>query len=161
MLLTAFKGNYNTSKLLLDGLQGDYIYKKLLTNSFTACEREIVEAIAAYQPEHVISFGQKPMVNSLYIEPAASNNGEIMKSTFNISALINSLSAYGIPYKVSKNPSNYLCNHAYYHGLQYIEKNGLNIKMIFIHVPDRKRFENMDAVAAWLHDFCRDRLCDY
>lgn len=161
MLLTAFKGKYNTSKMLLDGVDGSHIHRKLLTNSFAACEREIVEAIAAYQPEHVISFGQKPMVNSLYIEPAASNNGEIMKSTFNISALINSLSVYGIPYKVSENPSNYLCNHAYYHGLQYIEKNGLNTKMIFIHVPDRKRFENMDAVAAWLHDFCRDRLCDY
>lgn len=158
MLLTAFKGNNNASKILLDGVNCSNIHKKLLTNSFTACEREITEAIAAYQPEHVISFGQKPMVNSLYIEPTASNNGEFVESTFNISALINSLSAYGIPYKVSENPSNYLCNHAYYHGLQYIEKNGLNTKMIFIHVPDRKRFENMDTVAAWLHDFCRDRL---
>lgn len=58
----------------------------LLTNSFPACEREIME------------------------------------SAFSISALKDSLSAYGIPFEVSDNPSNYLCNHAYYHGLQYIEK---------------------------------------
>lgn len=94
----------------------------LLTNSFPACEREIME------------------------------------SAFSISALKDSLSAYGIPFEVSDNPSNYLCNHAYYHGLQYIVKNRLHTKMVFIHVTGRKRFENMDAVVAWLHDFCGDRL---
>lgn len=60
MLLTAFRGKYNTSQLLLDGIHGDQIRKILLTNSFAACEREIREAIAASRPEYVISFGQKP-----------------------------------------------------------------------------------------------------
>lgn len=158
MLLTAFKGNNNTSKILLDSVYGDHIHKKLLTNSFPACEREIIEAIAAYRPDHVISFGQKPLIDRLYIEPVACSNGEILESAFSISALKDSLSAYGIPFEVSDNPSNYLCNHAYYHGLQYIEKNRLHTKMVFIHVPGRKCFENMDAVVAWLHDFCGDRL---
>lgn len=26
--------------------------------------------------------------------------------------------------------------------------------MIFIHVPDIKRFQNMDSVISWLNDFC-------
>lgn len=41
MLLTAFKGKYNTSKMLLDGIHGDQIHKILLTNSFAVCEQQI------------------------------------------------------------------------------------------------------------------------
>lgn len=45
ILLTAFKGNNNSSKILLDSISGDNIRKKLLTNSFDACEQEIIESI--------------------------------------------------------------------------------------------------------------------
>lgn len=158
MLLTAFKGKYNTSKMLLDGAHGDQIHKLLLTNSFAACEREIREAIAACRPKYVISFGQKPLVDRLCIEPVACCQGDVICSSFDISLLEASLTAYGIPYIISETPSNYLCNHAYYYGLRYIAENKMDTKMIFIHVPDHRNFGNLEAVAAWLQDFCGDRL---
>lgn len=158
MLLTAFKGKFNTSQLLLDGIHGDQIRKILLTNSFNACEREIREAIAACRPKHIISFGQKPLIDRLCIEPVACCQGDVICTSFAISLVEASLTAHGIPYIISENPSNYLCNHAYYHGLRYIAENELDTKMIFIHVPGRKNFRNLDKVAEWLLDFCRDRL---
>ncbi len=48
MLLTAFKGKYNTSKMLLDGVHGNQIHKILLTNSFAVCEQQIREAVATW-----------------------------------------------------------------------------------------------------------------
>lgn len=158
MLLTAFKGTYNTSKMLLDGIHGGQIHKILLTNSFAACEREIREAIAACRPKYVISFGQKPLIDRLYIEPVACCQGSVIHSPFDISLLEVSLTAHDIRYKISETPSNYLCNHVYFHGLRYIAENEMDTKMIFIHVPNHRNFGNMEAVAAWLLDFCVDRL---
>ena len=154
ILLTAFKGNNNSSKILLDSISGDNIRKKLLTNSFDACEQEIVEAISIFQPEYVISFGRKPVINRLYIEPAACNECDCIRTNFDISVLEKSLSKHDLPYKVSSKLSNYLCNHAYYCGLRYIEKNTAETKMIFIHIPDMKNIQNMDSVISWLNDFC-------
>ena len=48
ILLTAFKGNNNSSKILLDSISSDNIRKKLLTNSFDACEQEIIDAISIF-----------------------------------------------------------------------------------------------------------------
>ena len=48
ILLTAFKGNNNSSKILLDSISGDNIRKKLLTNSFDICEQEIIDAISIF-----------------------------------------------------------------------------------------------------------------
>lgn len=154
ILLTAFKGNNNSSKILLDGISGDNIRKKLLTNNFDTCEQEIIEAISIFQPEYVISFGRKPIINRLYIEPVAGNEYNCIRTNFDISALEKSLSEHDLPYKVSSKLSNYLCNHVYYCGLRYIEKNTAETKMIFIHIPDMKNIQNMDSIIAWLNDFC-------
>ena len=53
ILFTVFKGNNNSSKMLLDCVSGDAIKKKLLTNSFDACEQEKLEAISVFQPKYV------------------------------------------------------------------------------------------------------------
>lgn len=154
ILLTAFKGNNNSSKILLDGIIGDKIKTKLLTNSFDACRREIIDAISVYRPDYVISFGRKPVINRLYIEPEACNEGCCIRTNFDIPLLTDSLTEHGLPFKVSSKPGNYLCNHVYWHGLNYIGKIMAETKMIFIHVPDIKRFQNIDSVSSWLNDFC-------
>lgn len=154
ILLTGFKGNNNSSKILLDAINCDNVNKKLLTNTFASCEREIIDAISLLQPKFVISFGRKPVINRLYIEPIACNNDEFIRSTFDVSILEQSLAEHDLKYRLSANPSHYLCNHAYYAGLNYIEKNKLETKMIFIHVPDMKNIQDMELLVSWLIDLC-------
>ena len=50
-------------------------------------EQEIIEAISIFQPEYVISFGRKPVINRIYIEPAACNECDCIRTNFDISAL--------------------------------------------------------------------------
>ncbi len=158
ILLTAFKGRNNASRTLLDRVGGQHIAKALLTNSFDACKQELIESISSCHPKYVISLGRKPVINRLYIETTACNENFCIKTGFDLSLLQDSLKRYGIPFKISLKPSNFLCNHVYYYGLNYIEKNTPKTKMIFIHVPDMKRFQNIDSVVFWLNNFCGELL---
>lgn len=151
ILLTAFKGNTNSSKNLLDRIQSNRVKKLLLTNSFESCEKEIVMAISELMPEYIISFGQKPNSNRLYIETTAHRNDEKLETIFDITKLQASLKVASIPYEVSNNAGNYLCNHVYFNGLEHIKRNTINTKIIFIQVPSIKTFKNIDVVSEWLN----------
>lgn len=154
VLLTAFRGDNNASKLLLDKVNGGNITKKLLTNSFDGCEREILRYISVYNPEYIISFGRKPLINKLYIETSACCDDLCISTNFDISFLIKSLQGVNLPFKMSDKAGNYLCNYVYYKGLEFLKQSNSKARMIFIHVPDVKRFQNIDVVASWLNDFC-------
>lgn len=154
VLLTAFKGNNNSSKLLLDKVNSGNITKKLLTNSFDGCERELLRYISIYNPEYIISFGRKPLIDKLYIETAACCDNLYISTNFDISFLKKSLQGMNLPFKLSDKAGNYLCNYVYYKGLEFLKQSNSKAKMIFIHVPDVKRFQNIDVVASWLNDFC-------
>lgn len=154
VLLTAFKGNNNSSKLLLDKVNSGNITKKLLTNSFDGCERELLRYISIYNPEYIISFGRKPLIDKLYIETAACCDNLCISTNFDISFLKKSLQGMNLPFELSDKAGNYLCNYVYYKGLEFLKQSNSKAKMIFIHVPDVKRFQNIDVVASWLNDFC-------
>lgn len=144
ILLTAFKGNNNSSKLLLDKVNGENITKKLLTNSFAGCERELLRYISIYNPEYIISFGQKPLINKLYIETSACCDDLCISTNFDISFLKKSLQGADLSFAFSDKAGNYLCNYVYYKGLEFLKQSNSKAKMIFIHVPDMKRFQNVD-----------------
>lgn len=154
VLLTAFKGNNNSSKLLLDKVNGGNITKKLLTNSFDGCEREILQYISVCNPKYIISFGRKPLINKLYIETLACCEDLCISTNFDISFLKKSLEGVDLPFKLSDKAGDYLCNYVYFKGLEFLKQSNSKAKMIFIHVPDMKRFQNIDKVASWLNDFC-------
>ena len=154
VMLTAFKGNNNSSKLLLDKVNSGNITKKLLTNSFDGCERELLRYINIYNPEYIISFGRKPLINKLYIETSACCDDLCISTNFDISFLKKSLQGADLSFAFSDKAGNYLCNYVYYKGLEFLKQSNSKAKMIFIHVPDMKRFQNLDVVALWLNDFC-------
>ena len=151
LLLTAFKGNYNSSKVLLDYITSSNCNKLLLTNSFTTCEKEITRAIIKQKPKYILSFGQKPNTDKLNIETTACRNGIILNTDFDVVSLEQSLKTSEIPYRLSNNAGNYLCNHVYFSGLYIIKQQALNTKMIFIHVPIMKDFSIIDIVSKWLN----------
>lgn len=160
VLLTAFKGKGNSSKLLLDKISGKNITKKFLTNSFDACEREIMRYISEDSPEYIISFGRKPLINRLCVETAACHDGLRIGTNFDISFLKAVFARYEIPFEVSDNAGNYLCNHVYYKGLEILKQSMSESKMIFIHVPDMKRFQNIDIVASCLSELCEELVAE-
>lgn len=47
----------------------------------------------------------------------------------------------------------YLCNNAYFEGLNYIKNNKLKTKMIFIHIPSLKDKYDFNKLALTLSEF--------
>ena len=143
-LFTAFRGETNSSKLLLDNIT--HTNKILLTNSFDKSSKQLIDAIDKTNPSQIISFGQKPKSNCLCIETVARKDIAI-KTDFNIKEITEIFENNNVGYVFSENAGSYLCNHVYYEGLNYIKRNKLQTKMVFIHLPSIKQFSKIDVVS--------------
>ena len=58
-----------------------------------------------------------------------------------------------IDFILSKDAGSYLCNNIYFEGLDFINKNNLKIKMIFIHIPSKNEAYDFDKLAKYLSNF--------
>lgn len=128
ILYTAFKGNNNSSKILLDNIiSNNRLY---LTNSFKTSVAELQKELNNNY-DLVISFGQAPLdIDTIKIETTAKD----YITSYNYNNLYNLLNNdYNVV--ISNDAGNYLCNNIYYNGLMYINDNKLKTKMIFIHIP--------------------------
>lgn len=150
ILMTAFAGERNSSRILIESLCIAEINTLILKNDFSLCADQLVSAVSNQLPDTILSFGQKPHSNRLYIETQAKSDREILKTSYDISMIEESLASNKIKYKLSNDAGNYLCNHIYFTGLKYIKTNGLKTKMLFIHTPDMKNFAEFDKVLLWL-----------
>jgi pyroglutamyl-peptidase len=141
VLFTGFNGKTNSSKILLNNLNKNIgINYLFLENDFEISKRQLIDKLKENKYDIIFSFGQKPVIKSIYIEKVAKNKLERIETNYNHIGLKNYLEKY-YKIKISENAGNYLCNNIYYNGLKYISDNKLNIKMIFIHIPYLK---NMD-----------------
>ena len=129
-----------------------------MKNSFNTCERQIIEAIDTYKPDRILSFGQKPHSNRLYIETSARRDDTVLHSNWDVSALEVSLKAKQIKYKLSDDAGNYLCNHVFYTGLDFIKQQSLDTKMIFIHVPSTEFVYHATTLMATQHILSSGKL---
>ena len=128
ILYTAFKGNNNSSKILLDNIiSNNRLY---LTNSFKTSVAELQKELNNNY-DLVISFGQAPLdIDTIKIETTAKD----YITSYNYNNLYNLLNNdYNVV--ISNDAGNYLCNNIYYNGIMYINDNKLKTKMIFIHIP--------------------------
>lgn len=159
ILITSFKGKNNSSKLLLDKIKTYKSVDKLeLTNSFKTSEKELTKKLKNNY-KYVISFGQKSLVNKVYIELKAKKDNIVLDTNFSIKEMEKLFKENNINFLVSKNAGNYLCNNIYYEGLKYIEENDLKTKMIFIHVPSTNQNYDLDKLAQVISRFL-DLLCE-
>ena len=150
ILLTAFSGKTNSSKLLIDSIDTDC--KLFLTNSFLSSGKQIIDTIKTIRPDFILAFGQKPKSNCIYIETQAHREN-ILQTNFDVAQLSESLSKNNISSELSDNAGNYLCNYVYYEGLKYITQDRLDTKMVFIHVPSMKEFINFGEMKFWLAEY--------
>ena len=159
ILITSFKGKNNSSKLLLDKIKTYKSVDKLeLTNSFKTSEKELTKKLKNNY-KYVISLGQKPLVNKVYIERKAKKDNIVLDTNFSIKEMEKLFKENNINFLVSKNAGNYLCNNIYYEGLKYIKENDLKTKMIFIHVPSANQNYDLDKLAQVISRFL-DLLCE-
>lgn len=147
ILITSFKGKNNSSNVLLKTIRTHNCVDKMeLTNSFQTSEKEMKKCLNNNY-RYVISFGQKPLTNEVFIELVANKNNNSFKTNFPYKQLETILHANKINFSISNDAGTYLCNNIYYEGLNYIKQNNLDTKMIFVHIPSINDSFDFDQLA--------------
>lgn len=129
VLYTGFKGRNNSSYQLLSEISGE---KQFLTNSFEGLKRDIMNISDTY--DFVIMFGlDTSLKDTVRIELVAEYEGRIETTRADYAAICRCLEENDIQCIVSENPTQYLCNAAYYYMLHKTDGNA-----VFIHIPSLK-----------------------
>ena len=144
-------------KALPDNIDGIEVVKLQITTVFKKSAKKLFENIDSVKPDVVICVGQAGGRYEFSVERVAINidDGRIPDndgyqpvdspvfedgenayfSTLPIKAIVEEVKKVGIPSAVSNTAGTYVCNHIMYSLLYYLNKNNLNIKGGFIHVP--------------------------
>ncbi len=148
ILVSGFRGDTNSAKLVLDRIESKYSLEKLyLENSFNISKNQLESRLKNQSYDLIIAFGQKPNTKSIYLEQKACFNKDEFANDYDYGNLKKLLNSNGFTVKISNNAGNYLCNHIFYRGLQIIDNSKLNTKMIFIHIPSIKNISNIDYLS--------------
>lgn len=154
ILFTGFMGNDNSAKVIVEKIQANCIIEKIyLENDFKACEMQLLDKIKTTKYDLIFAFGQKPVIKAIYIETIGSNASGGYSTSFDYCDLADFLKNKGFKVTISKNAGNYLCNHIYNCGLDYIENNQLTTEMIFIHTPYLKNIDDVDYLSKVFSEF--------
>ena len=134
ILYVGFKGRNNSSEILVRSLPGQHI---LLTNSYAGLKRDIDKISTEH--EEVYLFGaDKSLSDSFRIERYAEKKGRRLVTVLDSNRLAERLSVSGIKSTISKDPTHYLCNEAYWHLLEKYRG-----RAVLIHIPTIKHFCNI------------------
>lgn len=148
ILVAGFKGNNNSSKILLDNLTNN-IDKLYLENDKEESVNQLLNIAAIY--DIILLFGQKPVLkNKISVERKATLNGNTICSHFDFENIKNFFDKK-YPLKFSENAGTSYCNHLYYHGLK--EFSGSKNKIVFIHVPMLKNIDDMTSLVSIIESY--------
>lgn len=148
ILYTAFNGQDNSSKILLDKITTESKDKLYLRNSFDTSVKQLINKLKNY--ELIISFGQAPLdKDTVKIEVVGKKEKDLYKTDFNYSKIKEDIEKTGFKVYISEDAGNFLCNNLYYNGLKFIKENNINCKMIFIHIPKIEDISNIELLAKY------------
>ncbi|WP_438315470.1 pyroglutamyl-peptidase I [Sporosarcina sp. FA9] len=160
----------------LDGLTiGDYIiHSEVLSVDFNASGDELLAHIKQLQPDAVISLGlaggrfkmtperiainfkdgeRDNVGNNPVDEPIHMNGEPAYLSTLPIRAMVNHLTANGLPAEISNSAGTYLCNNVMYEGLAYAKSNNHNMLSGFLHMPASHELAIQHGnIPSWSHE---------
>lgn len=144
-------------RALPDNIDGIEVVKLQIPTVFKKSAKKLFENIDSVKPDVVICVGQAGGRYEFSVERVAINvdDGRIPDndgyqpvdspvfedgenayfSTLPIKAIVEEVKKAGIPAAVSNTAGTYVCNHIMYSLLYYLNKNNLNIRGGFIHVP--------------------------
>jgi pyroglutamyl-peptidase len=148
VLISGFRGDTNSAKLIIDRIESRNVLEKIyLVNSFETSKNQLESELEKKVYDYIIIFGQKPKVKAIYLEQRACVKGHKLTTNFEYTQLESILNENGLKAEISNNAGNYLCNYIFYRGLKFINENNLNTKMIFVHIPSVKNIESIDSLA--------------
>lgn len=147
ILLTAFRGKYNSSAVLVDNLTHDNVKKLFLTNSMNKLVDELYD-LNLEGFDLVLMFGiNKNLKNCLQLEANALRETNLITTTCNIKSFKAFFNERGIETKINTKPTAYLCNNAYYHALLK------NPNGVFIHIPGLSKIDDLDNWVKIINEF--------
>lgn len=149
VFFTAFDGENNSSKLLLDRI--NYKHKLCLRNDFARSARRLERELESNDFDLVISFGQAPLPKDTIKIETVGRGEQNYKTNYDCSLLAKALSS-NFNVKNSEDAGKYLCNHLYYCGLKYISDNNLKTKMVFVHIPMKDKIGDLETLAKTFMD---------
>ena len=137
--LTILAYKNTSAELLVKGLD----FSTVFLPSDKIKDSEIARA-EIEKADIVICFGQKPQIkNKICLEMIAKNKNEIINTNFEIEPLKHLLETNNIVYTESYNPGSSYCNLVYWNSLNYIKKQKINCKFLFIHIPFEKNIDDI------------------
>ena len=114
VLFTAFDGENNSSKLLLDNINCKH--KLCLRNDFARSARRLERELESNDFDLVVSFGQAPLPKDTIKIETVGRGEQNYKTNYDYGLLAKALSS-DFNVKISEDAGKYLCNHLYYCGL--------------------------------------------
>ena len=130
-LFVGFKGKNNSSNILVSSVSSQHC---LLTNSFAGLKKDIEELSSDY--DEVYLFGvNKNLTDSFSIECTAEKDGKRLNSKLDLEELKERFASFMIKAEISRVPSKYFCNEAYWYLLEKYKG-----KAVLIHIPTIKNF---------------------
>lgn len=150
VLFTAFDGENNSSKLLLDKINVEY--KLCLRNDFARSARRLERELKSNDYDLVMSFGQASLPKDTIKIETVGRGEQNYKTNCDYSLLAKALSS-DFNVKISEDAGKYLCNHLYYCGLKCIKDSNLGVRMIFVHIPMKDKIGDLETLAKIIMDF--------
>ena len=155
LLLTAFEGCNNSSKILVKNIAEQVACDNLFfLNDREKSVLQFDKQLAFSPYDYIISFGQKPVIkDKLYIETVGKFQSDQIITNYNYTQLQTFLESRNYMFKLSTNAGTSYCNHIYYHGLSTIAKENLTTTMIFLHIPFCHNISNLSLLSTLLTDY--------
>lgn len=161
ILLTAFDGTDNSSKIVVNKIRTDCTCDKLVfPNNHRLSVKQLEEHLAEVQYDYILSFGQKPAIkDKIYIETVGKEREKQYRTNFhyhtnfNYDLLYEFMNEKGYQVKLSNNAGTSYCNNIYYHGLHYLYHNNLSTEMIFIHIPFLKNLKDINYLVQSITEY--------
>ncbi len=136
LLLTAFKGNNNSSKILLDLISSkrgvDELY---LENDFHHCVSQLNRQLDLRTYDVIFSFEQNLDSDKIVIATTAQVDSNTFVTVYSVNTLYQFLRDRNYKVELSNTAGTQLPNHLYAVGLDRIVRESLSTKMVLLHIP--------------------------
>lgn len=144
ILVTAFDGEENSSKIICEKLSTDCKKIILPNDKMLSCEM-LKNTVDGGGFRYIFSLGQKPVIkNKITVEDTAKRGEKVLKA--NAEPICELINRSGYDCRISHNAGTSFCNNLYFFGLNYISENRLDTEMFFLHVPFAKNCDT-DKIA--------------
>lgn len=142
ILLTAFKGNNDSSKVLLDLISFKRNVDELyLDYNYQRSAFQLHEQLNRKTYDLIFSFEQQSDNDQIIIETTAIANTNKYTTTYAVDEIHEYLLKAGYKVMQSEMAGNYMANHIYAEGLMRIEKESKSTKMVLCHLPTIDRID--------------------